>query len=141
MKTACHRFGVLGDKSCMLSRTGSHDIPAARVQNDEEGIRAMSEWVKVAAEEDLDEVLGVEVEGKSFALFRLEDGIYALDDVCSHEYSRLSEGDIWDDEVYCPKHGSRFDIRTGKNIGLPATKPVGTYPVKVENGVIFLELE
>ena len=101
----------------------------------------MKQWIKVAVETDLDEVMRVEVKGKAYALFRLEDGIFALDDICSHEYSRLSEGDIWDDEVYCPKHGSRFDIRTGKNIGLPATKPVGTYPVKVEDGTVYLELD
>jgi nitrite reductase/ring-hydroxylating ferredoxin subunit len=82
-----------------------------------------------------------ECRGHPLALFKLQDGVYALDDICSHEHSRLSEGDIWDDEVYCPKHGSRFNIRTGAVKGLPAIKPVRSYPVKIEGDSIFVEWE
>lgn len=92
-------------------------------------------------EKDLDEQARIEHEGKAYAVFRLDGGVYALDDVCSHEYSRLSEGEIWDDEVYCPKHGSRFCIRTGEVRSFPAFKPVGSYPVKVENGTILIDVE
>jgi 3-phenylpropionate/trans-cinnamate dioxygenase ferredoxin subunit len=102
----------------------------------------VAEWVPVAAAEDLpglEESLRVEIDGHPLALFRLEDGIYALDDICSHEFSRLSEGDIWDDQVYCPKHGSRFAIRSGAVEGLPAIKPVGSYPVKVEEGKVYVQ--
>ena len=101
----------------------------------------MSRWVRVAEDSDLDEQLGVEIKGRRIALFRLEEGIHALDDICSHEFSLLSEGEIWDDEVYCVKHGSRFDIRTGKVKSLPAFESVNSHPVKVENGEIFVELE
>ncbi len=103
----------------------------------------MADWVEVAKEEELDEQLGVRVNGHKVALFRVEDDdqIYALDDICSHEYSLLSEGEIWDDEVYCPKHGSRFDIRTGSVRSFPAFKPVNTYEVKVEDGIIYVNLE
>lgn len=93
------------------------------------------------AETELDEQARVEIEKAAYALFRLEDGIYALDDICSHEYSRLSEGEIWDDEVYCPKHGSRFSIRSGEVRSFPAFKPVASYPVKVEDGVIYIDIE
>jgi nitrite reductase/ring-hydroxylating ferredoxin subunit len=92
----------------------------------------------VAEEKDLSESLGVSVAGHPIALFRLDDGIYALDDICSHEYSRLSEGEVWAGDVYCPKHGSRFAIRTGEVSGLPATLPVASYPVKVESGGIYV---
>jgi nitrite reductase/ring-hydroxylating ferredoxin subunit len=85
-----------------------------------------------------EEGLAVRCEGHPIALFRLENGVYALDDICSHEYSRLSEGEIWEGEVYCPKHGSRFDIRSGAVHGLPATQPVGSHPVKVEGGAIYI---
>lgn len=98
-------------------------------------------WVEVASDSDLDEQLGVEVGEKRIALFRVENDIYALDDVCSHEFSLLSEGEVWDDEVYCEKHGSRFDIRTGAVRSLPAFKPVNSHPVKVEDGLIYVELE
>ena len=101
----------------------------------------MAQWMKVMKEAELDEQARVEVEGDAYALFRLEDGVYALDDVCSHEYSRLSEGEIWDDEVYCPKHGSRFCIRSGEVRSFPAFKPVSAYPAKVENGTVFIDIE
>ena len=89
----------------------------------------MSDWVQVAREEDIpeDEGLGCVANGHRLALFRLEDGVYALDDVCSHEFSLLSEGEVWDEDVYCVKHGSRFNIKTGSVSGLPATKPAPTH--------------
>lgn len=100
----------------------------------------MAGWIEVADEDDVEEVVRVEHDGKAYALFRLESGFHALDDICSHEYSRLSEGELWDDEVYCPKHGSRFDIRTGEVRSLPAFRPVSTYPVKVENGKVLMQI-
>jgi 3-phenylpropionate/trans-cinnamate dioxygenase ferredoxin component len=100
----------------------------------------MAEWVPVAKESDLVDRLGVEVEGRKIALFRVDGEVYALDDVCSHEYSLLSEGEIWDDAVYCPKHGSKFEIKSGAVRSLPATKPVASHPVKVEEGTIYVEL-
>ena len=101
----------------------------------------MAQWTKVMDETELDEQARVEIDGLAYAIFRLEDGVYALDDVCSHEYSRLSEGEIWDDEVYCPKHGSRFCIRSGEVRSFPAFKPVSTYAVKIENGTVFIDIE
>jgi len=98
-------------------------------------------WVRVCAERELKSARRFEYGERSFALFRLADGIYALDDICSHEYSRLSEGEIWRGQVMCPKHGSRFDIKTGKVEGLPATRPVRTYPVKVEEEAVYIEIE
>lgn len=99
----------------------------------------MAAWVRVADEASLRTRMGVEHAGHRIALFRMADGIYALDDVCSHEYSLLSEGEIWEDDVYCPKHGSRFDIRTGEVRSLPAVAPVKTYAVRVEDGGIFVQ--
>lgn len=100
----------------------------------------MANWVRVAREEEVRTQLRVVHGEKAYALFRLEDRIYALDDVCSHEYSRLSEGEIFRGQVACPKHGSRFDIKTGKVTGFPATKPVRTYPVRIEGGEVFIDL-
>ena len=77
---------------------------------------------------------------KHIALFKLEDGVYALDNVCSHEYSELAEGMVLDGSVYCPKHGSRFEVRTGRVLDLPATSNVKSYPVKVENDEIFVQI-
>ena len=95
-------------------------------------------WVRVAAEADLVTSMSVEVGGEPVALFRTEEGIFALDDICSHEYSRLSEGEVWAGEVFCPKHGSRFNLSTGAVTGLPATRPVRAWQVRVENGEIWV---
>jgi len=99
----------------------------------------VAEWVRVASQKELRRRLGVKVGSRPVVLFRLEDGIHALDDVCSHEYSLLSEGEIWEDEVYCAKHGSRFDIRTGEVRSLPATSGVRRHAVKVEGEDILVE--
>ncbi len=82
--------------------------------------------------------VAVEFDGRTLAVFRVGEQYFALDDICSHEYSRLSEGEILDGEVYCPKHGSRFDLRTGEVRGLPATQPVKAYQVKEEEGKVWL---
>ena len=103
----------------------------------------MGAWRRVADVSALAdvEVIGVVSEGKRLALFKLEDGIYAMDDVCSHEFSLLSQGEVWQGEVSCAKHGSRFNIRTGAVRGLPATLPVRTYPARVENGAVYVDLD
>ncbi len=77
---------------------------------------------------------------KEIAVYRLSDGIYATDNSCSHEYSPLCEGMIVDNNVYCPMHGSRFDIKTGAVLDLPATSPIKTYQVKTEDGWIFVKV-
>jgi 3-phenylpropionate/trans-cinnamate dioxygenase ferredoxin subunit len=100
----------------------------------------MNRWVRAASADELVSTLSVTVDGNPVALFRTEEGVFALDDICSHEYSLLSEGDVWGGEVYCQKHGSRFNLRTGAVTGLPATKPVRTWEVKVENGEIWIAL-
>lgn len=100
---------------------------------------AVGTWVRVASEAELVTSLCVIIEGQAVALFRTPEGVFALDDVCSHEYSRLSEGEVWEGEVYCPKHGSRFALATGAVTGLPATQPVRAWPAKIENGEIWIE--
>jgi nitrite reductase/ring-hydroxylating ferredoxin subunit len=101
----------------------------------------MADWLFVAKADELRQGLRVELPGREIAIFRLEDGVYALNDICSHEYARLSEGEVWGDRVYCPRHGSSFDIRTGSVAGLPATTPVETFPVKIENGGVYVYTE
>jgi len=98
----------------------------------------MAQWRKAVAESDLDGPHKFVVRRKEIAIFKLDDGIYATDNSCSHEYSPLSEGLIIDDDVYCPKHGSRFDIRSGAVKDFPATQPVKTYPTKVEDGWVYV---
>jgi 3-phenylpropionate/trans-cinnamate dioxygenase ferredoxin subunit len=75
------------------------------------------------------------------AVYRLDDGFYATDDTCSHAQASLSAGEIDLEEctVECPYHASLFDIRTGRVLSLPASKPVKTYPTKLEGDEVFVD--
>ena len=67
--------------------------------------------------------------------------LYAIEDRCSHDDGPLCEGDFDAEEgiVVCPRHGSRFDIRTGRPLTLPAFVPVETFAVRVEDGIVKVE--
>jgi 3-phenylpropionate/trans-cinnamate dioxygenase ferredoxin component len=98
---------------------------------------------RVAATADVpkESMLRVEVAGVPICLVHAEDdNIYAIGDTCTHEEYSLCEGELWDMSVECPRHGSRFDVRTGQVTGLPAVIPAKTYPVTIENGEIFVEV-
>lgn len=99
-------------------------------------------WVHVAALADLPEGRGVrlDVGDQRVAMFRIDQSVYALGDRCSHAEASLSEGDVFDGEVECPRHGATFDLATGDATALPATKPVPTFGVRVENGDVYLEV-
>jgi 3-phenylpropionate/trans-cinnamate dioxygenase ferredoxin component len=74
----------------------------------------------------------------SIGVFNCEGELLAIEDRCSHDDGPLAEGDWEEDEciVVCPRHGSRFDIRSGRPLSLPAYEPVDTYPVHVVDGVV-----
>ena len=77
------------------------------------------------------------------AVYNLGGDLYALEDRCSHDDGPLCEGEL-DAEAgacVCPRHGARIDIRTGRALSLPAVLPVATYPVRVEDGRVLLELD
>jgi 3-phenylpropionate/trans-cinnamate dioxygenase ferredoxin subunit len=99
--------------------------------------------VEIGALETLPRDRGVRVAigDERIALFRIGDEVFAVGDRCSHAEASLAEGEIFDYEVECPRHGSEFDLRTGKPLSLPATKPVPTYEVVVEDGIAFLNWE
>ena len=96
------------------------------------------EWVAVARLDEFTNTFEVKVGKKEYALYKLEDGVHCTDNSCSHEYSPLSQGIVMDGEVFCEKHGSRFDIRTGKVLSPPATEDVKTFETKVEDGTVFI---
>lgn len=99
--------------------------------------------LKVTPLEDLPRDRGVRVivGDHRIALFRVGDDVYAIGDRCSHAEASLSEGEVFDKAVECPRHGSEFDLRTGEPASLPATSPVPTYDVTVEDGTVYLTLE
>ena len=91
------------------------------------------------AEVPEDEAVGVTVGAQELAIARHGDEVFAVEDVCSHAAVALSEGEVDDCTVECWLHGSRFDLRTGKPTGLPATEPVATFPIEVRDDLIFID--
>ncbi len=85
-------------------------------------------------------MLAVEIDGEEVALVRDGDDVYALRDECSHASIPLSEGDVEGCEIECWLHGSRFDVRTGKPVNLPATEAVPTYPTQIEGDTVMVDL-
>lgn len=104
----------------------------------------MPQFVKIATIHDLpeNEVRAFEYEGQLIAIYRVGDMFYATTDVCSHAYAELHEGFFDPDEctIECPLHGSRFDVRTGAVLSLPAFEPIATYPVRVEGEDVLVAL-
>ncbi|MFL6063366.1 MAG: non-heme iron oxygenase ferredoxin subunit [Friedmanniella sp.] len=98
-------------------------------------------FVRACALSELAEntALAVEVDGTEVAVVCSGGQYYAIADECSHAAIPLSEGDVEDGEIECYLHGSRFDLRTGKPLGLPATEPVAVYPVRVEGDDLLVD--
>ena len=92
---------------------------------------------------DLPDGRGVRVEaaGHRVAVFRIGDSVYAIGDRCTHAEASLAEGELFDTEVECPRHGSAFDLIDGEPTSFPATKPVPVYEVVVEDDEVYVELE
>ena len=86
-----------------------------------------------------DEALGVTIGRYDVAIARNGDEFFAVQDLCSHAAVALSEGEVEECTVECWLHGSRFDLRTGKPTGLPATEPVSTFPVEVRDDGIYVD--
>jgi 3-phenylpropionate/trans-cinnamate dioxygenase ferredoxin subunit len=73
-----------------------------------------------------------DVEGSYIAVFNVGGTYYAVEDVCTHDDGPLAEGDLHGYEIECPRHGARFDIRTGEALSMPAVVDVSWFPVRVE---------
>ncbi len=99
-------------------------------------------YVRACALADLPDegAIGVEINDTPVAIVRAGGEVFALRDVCSHEEVPLSEGEIYDCTVECWLHGSCFDLRTGQPTGPPATSPVPTYSVKIDDGDVYVAL-
>jgi 3-phenylpropionate/trans-cinnamate dioxygenase ferredoxin component len=102
-----------------------------------------STWQRVCALADLPEEGAVRVwlGDQPVCVARSRGEIFALHDVCSHAEVALSDGEVEDGTVECWLHGSRFDLRTGKPTGLPATKSVGTYETSIDGDDVLVSME
>jgi 3-phenylpropionate/trans-cinnamate dioxygenase ferredoxin subunit len=69
--------------------------------------------------------------GREIVVCRTKNGIYALDNICTHAYARLSEGRLRGTRLICPLHGASFDVRDGRVLGAPATRPLAVHALEV----------
>ena len=100
-------------------------------------------WRPVATRDQVPAGTGlrVQVDGHDLAVWHTTSGeFYVTDDTCTHAQASLSEGGLEGFICVCPRHGARFDVRTGAVRALPAVKPLRTYPVKVEGDQVWADL-
>lgn len=102
----------------------------------------MSDFVKVAETSDIPagRVKVVSVSDRRIALCNVDGQFFAIDDVCTHDGGPLDQGELEGDIIECPRHGARFNVRTGKVLALPAVKPLNTYPLRVKGSEIQVAL-
>lgn len=98
----------------------------------------MSDWINVVSVQDLapGEHTLVEVDGAAIALFNLDGEFYAIEDVCTHDGSEIASGCVVDGSIECPRHGARFDIKSGEVTAPPAYEAVDTFAVRVVDDVV-----
>lgn len=103
----------------------------------------MTQWIDVAAMADLFDGAGIPVtaRGQEIALFQVAHEVFAIDNVCSHGNARLCDGFVDDHRVECPHHQAQFSLRDGSVSCGPATEPVRSWPVRIDNGRVLLQLD
>lgn len=102
----------------------------------------MIEYLKVAELHEVEEgmLFSTEADGEPICLTKIDGSIYAFTDNCTHISGPLNQGELEGCTVTCPWHGAQFDVRNGKVLCGPARQDLSTYPVKVEDGGIFIGL-
>jgi 3-phenylpropionate/trans-cinnamate dioxygenase ferredoxin component len=103
----------------------------------------LSDYVRACAVDALadESAISVELDGVPVCIAKSEGEVFAISDICSHADIPLSEGDVGEGTVECWLHGSRFDLRSGRPTGLPATQPVPIYPVKIDGDEIYVAVK
>ncbi|HEV2217483.1 MAG TPA: non-heme iron oxygenase ferredoxin subunit [Candidatus Dormibacteraeota bacterium] len=99
--------------------------------------------IRVAAADEVPvgSLKAVMADRTEICLAHADDGsFYAINDVCTHENFLLSGGELFDLQVECPQHGSRFNLQTGAVTGLPAVIPTIVYPVEIEDGEVYVDV-
>jgi 3-phenylpropionate/trans-cinnamate dioxygenase ferredoxin subunit len=98
------------------------------------------EFTKACAESELEDggIKSLSLEGRPIALAKYEGHVYAVDDICTHDGGDLGEGDVVKGQIQCPRHGARFDLKTGRVTRMPAVMGINCYEVKIENGIIYV---
>ena len=99
-------------------------------------------WIEVAKTDsiDMEDLIRFDYASKTYCIYRIEDGYFATDGMCTHEAVHLEDGLVMDDEIECPMHQGVFNIKSGEAISPPACDDLKTYPVKVENNLIYINI-
>ena len=100
-------------------------------------------WARVATATEVPagELRAVPTDRGPLVLASVDGDIYALEDRCSHQDYPLSAGELEYDELECPFHGARFDVRSGRAVQLPAVTPVRTFQVEIRDGDVYVRLD
>ena len=103
----------------------------------------MANWVNAGRTDEIppERVKVVEVGEERVAVCNVDGRFCAIADVCTHDGGPLDQGELFGNEIECPRHGARFDVCTGKALTLPAVMPVKTYEVRVEGGEIQVRVD
>jgi 3-phenylpropionate/trans-cinnamate dioxygenase ferredoxin component len=97
-------------------------------------------FIEIAPVDDLPsgERMFLEIGDEPIVIFNIAGNFYAIGDVCTHDGGPLGDGEMDGHQVICPRHGARFDVRDGKALTMPAVVDAPSFPVEVQDGMIFL---
>ncbi|SOE96014.1 Ferredoxin subunit of nitrite reductase or a ring-hydroxylating dioxygenase [Burkholderia sp. D7] len=100
------------------------------------------QWMKIIEliEVSADDVVAVRAGDRELAIYGVDGEVFATDNICTHGHARLCDGFVEGHEIECPLHQGRFDIRSGKAMCEPLTADIRTYPVKIENGSVYVDI-
>ena len=98
----------------------------------------MSDWVDVEAVDAIPpgSCVVVDVDDVMVAVFNIEGSFYAIEDLCSHDGGEIASGCLYGEEIECPRHGARFNVKTGKVLTAPAYEDLETFEVRIENHTV-----
>jgi 3-phenylpropionate/trans-cinnamate dioxygenase ferredoxin subunit len=105
-------------------------------------VTEQADWHLVGPAADIDEedVIPFDLGGRSFAVYHTASGFYATDGICTHEHAQLADGFVIDEIIECPLHQGRFHIPTGQAKSAPVCVDLVTYPVKVEDAQLYIQV-
>ena len=99
-------------------------------------------WIPTCSADDVEteDVIRYDHGTQTFCIYRSpDDEYYASEGFCTHEHTCLADGLVMGDVIECPKHNGRFNYKTGKGLGAPIIENIKTYPVRVEDGVVYID--
>ncbi len=99
----------------------------------------MQKWTLVCQQNELlpGEYRVVDADGTRIAVINFDGQYYAIEDICTHDGGELSGGSLEKNELICPRHGARFDVRTGEALCAPAYEPTATFPIRIDALAIY----